>query len=160
MAPGRLVRACAAALLYLLPSAAFAQEPQFAGRWIITGATVAPWADPLQRGGAEEEKRLVGKVVAFGPHSILGPSPLGCPRATYTQRDDPPDMLYEGGLAEPDASGKPRDAAALAHALGLVGPVARTLETGAQCSEVSYHLLAPGLLSFGLNNRVYTLRRQ
>jgi hypothetical protein len=159
MTRSRLVYALAFALACVSSSAAYALDAAFAGRWVIAGAVIAPWADPQQAGGPAEEKRLVGQTVTFGPTAVVGPPPLGCPHAAYTQHDDPPDMLYEGGLAEPDAHGKPRDAVALAHSLGLIGPTAHTLETGGRCSEIAYHLLAPGVLSFGLNNRVYTLNR-
>jgi hypothetical protein len=64
--------------------------------------------------------------------------------------------MFEGSLAEPDRSGKPRDAVALARALGMTTPTVRTVETS--CSEVAYHRLSPGVLVFGLNNRIYTLR--
>jgi hypothetical protein len=126
-----------------------------AGRWVIAKAALAPWADPLQQGGPEEERRLVGRTVSFGPHSVIGPPPLGCPRAVYRVHDDTPDLLFEGGLAEPDASGRPRDAVALARTLGVTTRTVRTIETS--CSEVAYHRLSPTTLVFGLNNRIYTL---
>ncbi len=145
------------AALTALPSAASAQPPEVAGRWVIAKAAIAPWSDPLQAGGPQEEKRLVGKTVVFGPRSIAGPSPLGCKHPVYTVRDDPPDMLFEGGLAEPDRSGKPRNAVALARALGMTTSTVRTVEIG--CSEISLHRFAPDTLVFGLNNRIYSLRR-
>ncbi len=135
--------------------AAPAQGPAVAGRWIITGAQIAPWAYPLQRGGKAEERRLVGQSVVFAAHSVAGPSPLGCAHAVWSVHDDTPDLLFEGALAEPDARGRPRDAAALARALGMTTRTVRTVETG--CSEVAYHRFSPTTLVFGLNNRIYTL---
>ena len=147
------------ALLVLLglASAAQAQPPEIAGRWVITKAAIAPWSDPQQAGGPQEERRLVGKSVTFGAHSITGPSPLGCKHPVYTVRDDPPDMLFEGGLAEPDRAGKPRNAVALARALGMTTRTVRTVEVG--CTEISFHQFAPDNLVFGLDNRIYSLRR-
>jgi hypothetical protein len=145
------------AAFFLAPiAAAQAQGPGILGRWIIARADVAPWADPLQRGGRAEERRLVGRTVTFASHSVTGPAPLGCRRATYSVHDDTADLIFEGSLAEPDASGKPRGAEALARALGMTTHTVRTVETS--CSEVAYHRLSPTTLVFGLNNRIYTLR--
>lgn len=154
-----LARAVLFATLALAPAvrAAAANAPEIAGRWIITKAALAPWADPQQAGGPEEERRLVGKSVTFAAHSITGPSPLSCRHPVYTSRDDPPDMLFEGGLAEPDRNGKPRNAVALARALGMTTNTVRTVEIG--CTEISLHRFAPDTLVFGLNNRIYSMKR-
>jgi hypothetical protein len=131
------------------------QGAEFLGRWVIAKATLAPWADPRQAGGPEEAARLVGRTVTFAPHSVTGPQPLGCAHATYKTHSDTADLLFEGGLAEPDDKGRPRNAQALARALGMTTPTVRTLETS--CSEVAYHRFAADTLVFGLNNRIYTL---
>ncbi len=147
--------AVVAALWLAGTSAALAQGSGVEGRWVIAKAALAPWADPLQRGGPEEERRLVGRTVTFGPTFVTGPSPLGCRRATFSVHDDTADLLFEGGLAEPDRAGRPRNAAALARGLGMTTRTVRTVETS--CSEVAYHRLSPTTLVFGLNNRIYTL---
>jgi hypothetical protein len=142
---------------FALASAARGEEAGgVAGPWVIAKAEMAPWADPLQQGGPEEERRLVGRTVTFAAHWIDGPSPLGCRRAVYRTHNDTADLLFEGGLAEPGPRGKPRNAVALARALGMTTRTVRTVETG--CSEVAYHRLSPTTLLFGLNNRIYTLR--
>lgn len=136
-------------------SAGLAQGGDITGPWVIAKAALAPWADPLQSGGRDEEKRLVGKVVTFGAHSVAGPAPLGCRHAIYARHLDTADLLFEGELAEPDPAGKPRDPVALAHRLGMTTKKVLTVETG--CSEVAFHRFAPDTLVFGLNNRIYTL---
>lgn len=130
--------------------------PDILGRWIIARAELAPWADPLQRGGQAEERRLVGRTVTFAPHAVSGPPPLGCAHATYAAHWDTADLLFEGSLAEPDRNGKPRNAEVLARALGATTHTVLTVETS--CSEVAYHRFSPTTLVFGLNNRIYTLR--
>ena len=90
------------------PSAATAQNADIIGRWIIAKAQLAPWADPLQRGGPEEERRLVGRKITFAPHSVTGPAPLGCARATYSAHNDTAALLFEGSLAEPARNGTPQ----------------------------------------------------
>ena len=147
--------AVVAALSLAGTSGALAQGSGVEGRWVIAKAALAPWADPLQRGGPEEERRLVGRTVTFGPNFVTGPPPLGCRRATYSVHDDTADLLFEGGLAEPDQAGRPRNAVALARGLGMTARTARTVETS--CSEVAYHRLSPTTLVFGLNNRIYSL---
>lgn len=152
----RMKRLLGVALIaFGLAAAAQAQDVGILGRWVIARSDLAPWADPLQRGGPEEARRLVGRTVIFARGSITGPAPLGCPHATYRAHDDTPDMLFEGSLSEPDQNGRPRNAVALAHGLGMTTPTVRTVETS--CSEVAYHRFSPTTLVFGLNNRIYTL---
>ena len=138
-----------------LSTTAQARGVDIIGRWVIAKAALAPWADPLQRGGPEEARRLVGQAVSFAPGSVSGPAPLGCRRATYKVHQDTADLLFEGSLAEPDRNGKPRNAEALARALGMTTHTVETVETS--CSEVAYHRFSRTTLVFGLNNRIYTL---
>lgn len=71
-------RLTAAVALWLAgSSAAMAQGAGVEGRWVIAKAALAPWSDPLQRGGPEEERRLVGRTVTFGATFVSGPPPLG-----------------------------------------------------------------------------------
>lgn len=126
----------------------------FEGRWEIATARLAPWADPQQAGGTEEERRLAGQTVVIGRDFVTGPSPLGCRHARFTSHSDTPDLLFEGGLAEGPV-GRRRDARSEARALGMTTATVRTLETS--CSEVAYHRMSPMTLMFGLNNRIYIL---
>lgn len=154
---GAAARLTAMLALFGLVGAAQAQDRRFVGTWRIEGAALAPWADPSAPLDPTEPKRLIGKTVTFGRNSIVGPEPLGCLKPVYAVRQDGPDMIFQGALAEPDQAGKPRDAAALARALGMTSATVVTLETG--CSEIEYHALAPDSLVFGLNDQVYTIRR-
>ena len=142
----------AAVVALALPAAARAGAPDatFAGTWRIVGAVLAPWATPEQ-GFPDEVKRMVGRQVRFTATAVRGPAPLACAPPVYSVRpSDGPEMLFEGGLEGPDARQK-------AQKLGMAGPTVATLEVG--CSEIAYHLLAPGVLSFALDNQIYTLRR-
>ncbi len=150
---------CAAALLCastLATNAARAAEQQPSGVWVIESAVAAPWADPAQPIASDEPKRLIGKTVTFGRKAVEAPAPIGCAKPVYATRHDGADMLFQGALAEPDKDGKPRDAAALAQRLGMTTATVVTYEIG--CSEFEFHALAPGALSFGLNDRIYTMR--
>src|SRR3954451_8346926 len=61
----KLIAAATLALLAAPP--AFAQPAEFAGKWRIDGAVLAPWAVPGRSDDRSEERRLVGKTVTFGP---------------------------------------------------------------------------------------------
>ena len=155
MTPSPRPLALIAALVLAQASVAHAQGAEFLGRWVIAKAAAAPWADPQEKLAPEEPARLVGRTVTFGPHSVTGPSPLGCAHTVYKTHSDTADLLFEGELAEPDSNGRPRNAVAAARALGMTTPTVRTLETS--CSEVAFHRLAADTLVFGLNDRIYTL---
>src|SRR5476651_2271086 len=90
-------RAALLAAFFIGPiSTAQAQSADIMGRWIIAKAELAPWADPLQRGGQAEERRLVGRMVTFAAGSVTDPAPLGCRHATYNVHEDTADLLFEG----------------------------------------------------------------
>lgn len=146
-------------LLALIAPAAGAQA-MFAGAWTITGAVHAPWEDPRHPVGGDE-KRLLGKTVVFEARRIVGPRPLGCSGAKYQITDAPFDMLFEGGLATApgDGAGQPdlARAARNARALGFIDSTSKTLDAG--CTELQFHLVDADTALFGLNDRVYTMKR-
>lgn len=138
-------------------TAAQALDTRFAGGWRIDGAAAAPWAAPGEV-DAKEARALVGKRVFFGVAVVSAPPPIGCRGPHYRIREDGPDMLFEGMLAAPDKTGKPRDAAEQAKRLGITTATVATLETG--CSEIAFHALGPDRLLFALDNQIYTLARR
>jgi len=130
----------------------------FAGDWVIRGSVVAPWADPKFAPGDVEAKRLAGKSVVFGSRRVTGPSPIGCTGPAYKVEEVGPDMLFEGELSE-SRDGRPADALRAATSLGFTRPQRiATLDAG--CTEVQFHEMRPGVVAFGLNNRVYTMVRR
>lgn len=154
--PLRPLRIVLAVLLGLCATAAVQAQPAgIGGRWVIVSAVSAPWAGPRPQYGLADARRLVGRTVEFGPHSVSAPEPLGCRHARYAAHQDTADMLFEGELAEPNLAGHPRNPVALARALGMTTPTVTTIETG--CSEVVFHRFSATTLVFGLNDHVYTL---
>jgi hypothetical protein len=128
-----------------------AAEPNFYGTWLITGAQVAPWARPGQAAfDTAEQHRLIGSKVIYGKARITGPAPLGCVKPHYRQFDAAPDYLFQGGLTEP---------AAQARALGFRLHTIPTLETGCE-GDIDFHFVDSRTALFGLNNMIYTLRKQ
>jgi hypothetical protein len=131
----------------------------FAGTWIIRSSTVAPWKGPRTPLGTSEDNRLIGRTVTFADNAVTGPSPIGCAKPVYKVATVGPDMIFEGQLAEPrDGAVKP-DPVATAKKLAFADPQhIATLDAG--CTELQFHLMKPGTLAFGLNNRVYLMTRK
>jgi hypothetical protein len=152
---GAWIIALAAGLAVAGPAAA---QARFAGTWTIAGASVAPWArDPKDAQDAAEARRLVGRTVRFGKDALAAPEPLGCKRPSYEFREAEPDTLFEGGL-EHDGADRPLDAVAQARKLGITAR--RVTGMTASCSEVEFFLTAPDTVLFGLDNRIYALKRK
>jgi hypothetical protein len=151
---GRGRNAIILGLALIAGAARAASNEGFQGRWVIAEAKPAPWADRLLKGGDEERKRLLGQTIVIGRDFVTGPRGFGCRHATFTSHDDPPDYLFEGGLAE-GPNGQTRDARSAARALGITAAKVPTLETS--CSEIAYHRTSPTTLMFGLNNLIYIL---
>jgi hypothetical protein len=131
----------------------------FAGLWIIRSSTVAPWKDPKDSLGDKDPGGLIGKTVTFAANAVSGPSPIGCTKPIYKVETVGPDMIFEGELAEPRDYAKNPDAVAAATKLGFADP-RRIVTLDAGCTELQFHLVTPGTLAFGLNNRVYLMTRK
>jgi hypothetical protein len=143
----------------LVPSGV-AAEPFYVGTWKIASATVAPWQPgrPFPDDLAEM-KSLVGKTVVIQPKRILGPRMLACPDPNYRVKDYPADMLFQGAFEEMHRRDPSADPAQIAAKLGFRGSSWKTLETGC-ANELDFHFLDPTTAAFGLNNYVYTLKKQ
>jgi len=135
---------------------AVAQE-RFAGNWIIAGAVAAPWASNARDPSDEADaKRLVGQRLAIGAGAFRAPAPLGCAKPTYAFHDRTVDMLFEGGL-NADGANKPTDPVLVARSLGINNKTMRAMT--ASCSEVEFVLIDSDTVMFGLNDRVFTMKR-
>jgi hypothetical protein len=143
----------------LLPSAC-AAEPFYMGSWKITSAVVAPWQEGRPyRDDLAEMKSLVGTTVVIQLKSIIGPHAVACKGPHYQVKDYPADMLFQGAFGEMHLRDKSADPVKIAAKLGFRGSSWKTLETGCG-NEWDYHFLNPGTAAFGLNNYVYTLKKQ
>jgi hypothetical protein len=134
-----------------LSGGARAEAPAFYGTWLITGARIAPWAKAGEAAfSAEEQRRLVGSKLTYRKTRIEGPTPLGCAKPHYRLLEVPPDYLFQGTLTEPVAQ---------ARALGFATQRITTLETGCE-GWIDFHFVDPSTALFGLNDTIYTLRKQ
>jgi len=138
---------------------AAADLKDFAGVWTIRSSTVAPWKDPKSLVGAKETGGLIGRTVTFAADAVRGPPPIGCTKPAYKVETVGPDMIFEGQLAEPREYAKNPDPVASATKLAFSDPRhIVTLDAG--CTEIQFHVVAPGTLVFGLDNRVYLMTRK
>lgn len=120
-------------------------------------AVAAPWADPQRKPDDAERARLLGKTVVFKTREISGPRPLACVRPQYKMTDYGPDMIFQGAFDEMQRTSKKAEPKALAASLGFAGDKIKTLETGC---EVDFHFVDDTTAEVGLDNVVYTLKKQ
>jgi hypothetical protein len=135
-----------------------AADPFYVGNWKIVSAVVAPWADPKNPDPAEM-KSLTGKTIQIQAKSIAGPRFFTCPNPNYRVRDFPADWLFQGAFGEMHDRDKSADPAKLAASMGFHGSSWKTLETGC-ANELDFHFIDPSTAAFGLNDYVYTLKKQ
>jgi hypothetical protein len=133
-----------------LASPAYAAQPDIYGPWLIAEAQVAPWAKPDSGFSAEEQHRLIGSKVIFAKTRITGLAPLGCQKPHYRFLEAAPDYLFQGVLTDP---------ATQAAALGFRLRTITTLETGC-AGWIDFHFVDVRTALFGLNNMIYTVRKQ
>lgn len=138
---------------------AFAADPFYLGNWKIVSAAPAPWQEQPYPGDQAEMRSLVGKTVVIRPHAIVGPRAVACTGPRYQIKDYPADMLFQGAFGEMQRRDKSVDPGKVAAKLGFRGKSWKTLETGCG-NELDYHFLDPATADFGLNNFVYTLKKQ
>lgn len=134
-----------------------AAEPFYVGAWKVTSDVAAPWADPQRRPDDTERARLLGKIVAFKTREISGPRPFACARPQYKMTDYGPDMVFQGAFDEMQRANKKVEPKALAVSLGFADDKIKTLETGC---EIDFHFVDDTTAEVGLNNMVYTLKKQ
>jgi hypothetical protein len=138
-------------------SAAKAAEPSYIGTWKLSGAVVAPWADPKQNPDSAEMTRLVGKTIVLQARQIAGPPPFACKAPHYRESDFTADMLFQGAFQEMQSKNKSVDPDKLAASLGFAGKKIKTLETGC---EFDFHFVDAATAEIGLNDYVYALKKQ
>lgn len=155
------LRSVSAVLAVTLSVAIFtparADDPFYLGTWKFESAVVAPWTDAPQKSDRAEMKTLIGKTITIGPKAISGPMVFDCKAPKYQISDFSADMLFEGSFGEMQDADKSKDPLQLAASLGFTGTSWKTLETGC---EIDWHFVNPTTVAIGLNNYVYTLKKQ
>lgn len=133
-------------------------EPFYVGNWTFASAVLAPWAGSvLRQPDIAERDSFLGKTVAIEPEAIAGPGDLVCARPRYKLVAFPAEDLFEGAFAEMRERDPSLDPGKLAGALGFKGSAFTTLETG--CA-FDWHFVDQRTVEIGLNDWIYTLRKQ
>jgi hypothetical protein len=146
---------CIAGLAIITP--AKAADAFYIGVWKFSGAVVAPWADPKQKPDSAEPARLIGKTVVFKAKEIAGPRPLACAAPHYKISDFTADLLFQGAFENMQSNDKSVDPNKIAASLGFSGASIKTLETGC---EIDFHFVDAATAEIGLNDYIYTLKKQ
>jgi hypothetical protein len=134
-----------------------AADSFYIGTWKLTGAIVAPWADLKQKPDSAEQSRLIGKTIVFKAKEITGPPPFACKTPHYKESDSTADIIFQGAIGEMQSKNKSDDPNKLAASLGFAGTSIKTLETGC---EIDFHFVDAATAETGLNDNVYTLKKQ
>jgi hypothetical protein len=153
-----MLRQVLCAILMAVPLSA--AEPFYIGKWKIVSAEVAPWwEDASRKPDAAGIRTLVGKTVTIKAKTIKGPRILACKRTQYKVTDYPADFLFQGAFGEMQRRNKSADPGKVAAKLGFRGSSWKTLETGCE-AEIDYHFIDSTTAAIGLDNYVYTLKKQ
>jgi hypothetical protein len=134
-----------------------AADSSYIGTWKLSAAVIAPWADPKQKPDSAEQLRLIGKTILFKAREITGPLPFACKTPRYKESDYAADMIFQGAFEQMQSKNKSVDPVKLAASLGFVGKSIKTLETGC---EIDFHFVDAATAEVGLNDTVYTLKKQ
>jgi hypothetical protein len=147
--------ACFAASALAVPVQA--ADSSYLGVWKLSGAVVAPWADPRQKPDGAEQSRLLGKTITFKAKEIAGPRPFACAAPHYKLSDFTADLIFQGAFEEMQSKDRSVDPNRIAASLGFSGASIKTLETGC---EIDFHFVDATTAEIALNDYVYTLKKQ
>lgn len=153
----RVVPLAAALYFCLTPPPARAADAFYLGSWTFTGAVLAPWHEPKRAADEKERARLMGKTIVLKDKDIGGPQPFPCKGPSYKLTDYTSDLLFQGAFDEMRQHDKAVDPDKLAASLGFKAGKIKTLETGC---EFDFHFVDDKTAEVGLNDYVYTLKKQ
>jgi len=167
--------AALACILFLLLAGmtARAETPFYLGAWTIVSVEPGVWTNGYyETDKLTEARKLVDAPVVFGPNSVEGPLPLGCPRAHYGLDGATAHDLFDGKLEqiyssqtpspdESDPSGEYFAPEVLAERLGFRGFSWKALTTGcAMDGTGQIYFSSPNSAAFRIGDFVVTLKRQ
>ncbi len=97
---------------------------------------------------------LDGKRLTFGANAATGSSVVACAKAHYEISVVGPDMLFEGGLKNPE-----KDAAALGFKSDKITTMNESCDSPTGDMELDFPMVDKETILLGLNNMIYTLKR-
>ncbi|MGO9171473.1 MAG: hypothetical protein ACLP7P_05870 [Rhodomicrobium sp.] len=134
-----------------------AADAFYMGTWKLSAAVEAPWADPAQKHESGEPAGLLGETVIFREKEIAGPQPFVCKATRYKISDFTAELLFQGAFEEMHFRNASTDPNKIALSLGFSAEKTKTLETGC---EIDFHFIDETTAKAGLNDYVYTLKKQ
>lgn len=134
-------------------------RPLLSGDLEIVSAVPAPWATAELTPDVPEMKELSGQTVTFKLKEIEGPHQAACKGPKYKVQTVPAEGLFQGMFDEMHQRDKSIDPVQMAAKVGFRGRSWKSLETGCG-NELDFHFIDPMTAVFGLNNVVYTLKKQ
>ncbi len=152
-----VVTCCLALIGAGMAVAAIAADASYLGTWKVSGATAAPWAGTQLKSDGAEQARLIGNAVIFKAREIAGPAPFACKAPHYKEKNYTADMIFQGAFGEMKSKDNSVDPNKIAASLGFAGKAIKTVETGC---EIEFHFVDATTAEIGLNNSVYTLKKQ
>ena len=129
----------------------------YLGTWTFVTARSAPWGFPARLPDSAEKAQLINKSIVFRLNEIAGPRPFACQEPQYRVSDFTAITMFHGVFEEMQKRDKSVDPAKLAASLGFTGSGIKTVETGC---EIDFHFVDATTAEIGLNNMVYTLKKQ
>jgi hypothetical protein len=150
--PIPMIISIAALMVFISPGALGADNPLL-GRWQVTEAAVAPWATDKRAAPSSEARRLINMQIAFSAKGMKsGYATLNCSDASFEVRSDPPDVLFQAGLPEPNQ-------AQIAESMGFPRGDVPGVEVSCSAGEFPFHFRDADTVMFALNDVIYTLKR-
>jgi hypothetical protein len=136
------------------PLCALAAENPLLGKWQVTEAAIAPWAKDKRTTQTAETRKLMNMQITFSAKAVKSDYPtLACSDAVFDIRSDPPDVLFQGSLPEPN-QGK------VAESLGFPRGDVPGVEVNCSSGDFPFHFRDKDTVLFALNNFIYTLKRR
>jgi hypothetical protein len=132
---------------------AIAAENALFGKWQIADAAVAPWASK-PRGPSAETRKLLNLQMTFAAKTMKSNYPtLNCSDASFEVQSDPPDVLFQGALSEPNQ-------ASVAESMGFRRGDVPSVEVNCSSGDFPFHFRDADTVLFALNDVIYTLKRR
>jgi hypothetical protein len=132
---------------------AIAAENALFGKWQITDAAVAPWA-AKQKAQSAETRKLLNMQITFAAKTMKSNYPtLNCSDASFEVQSDPPDVLFQGALSEPNQ-------ASVAQSMGFPRGDVPSVEVNCASGDIPFHFRDADTVLFALNDMIYTLKRR
>jgi hypothetical protein len=132
---------------------AIAAENALFGKWQITDAALAPWA-AKQKGQSAETRKLLNMQMTFAAKTMKSNYPtLNCSDASFAVESDPPDVLFQGALSEPNQ-------ASVAESMGFPRGDIPSVEVNCSSGDFPFHFRDADTVLFALNDVIYTLKRR